>query len=81
MVIAPVQLSVPAGAVYITEAEHWPGTTFAEISVGQVMVGNSLSVTTTENEQVAVWPLAAVTLNRLTVAPAGNICPEARPSV
>src|SRR6185503_5513360 len=48
---------------------------------GQVICGLCVSFTVTVNEQVAVLPLASVTLNLLVVVPTGNVEPLARPAV
>ena len=48
---------------------------------GQVIVGFSLSATTTLKEHVAVLPAASVTTKVLMVVPTGNAAPEAKPAV
>src|SRR5205809_59802 len=62
--VAPPQLSV-AVAVYVTTAEHFPGSVFVVMLPGQVMTGLVMSVT------VMVWtqlelalPQASVAVNR-----------------
>ena len=49
--------------------------------VGQVMTGNSLSVTLTVKEQVAVLPDASVAVNTFVVDPTGKIEPLCNPLV
>jgi hypothetical protein len=39
VVVAPEQLSVPTGVVYVTAASQVPGVLFTEMLAGQVMVG------------------------------------------
>src|SRR5260370_207675 len=46
-VTEPGQLSVPAGAVYITLAVHRPASVFTGILAGQEIFGSSASVTVT----------------------------------
>jgi hypothetical protein len=61
MSVAPAQLSEADGAGQLTTAPHTPGLLLVEILIGQeVNTGNSLSVTFTLNEQVAVFPPASV---------------------
>ena len=50
------------------------------MSEGQVIVGSSVSVTTTSKLQVAVFPLASVTSNVLVVVPIGNTEPLGNPA-
>ena len=54
---------------------------FVVMVAGQLIVGGSLSVTVTVKEQVAVLPLASVTLNVLTVVPLGKAEPLAKPAI
>ena len=75
------QLSVPTGAVYVTAAPQIPGVLFTETLAGHVMVGNSVSVTVTVKEQVAVLALASVTLKVLVVIPTGKVAPLAKPAI
>ncbi len=51
------------------------------MSPGQVIVGFSLSVTTTSKLHVAVLLLASVTTNVLVVVPTGNTLPLGKPAV
>jgi hypothetical protein len=81
VVVAPGQLSVPAGVAYVTVAAQVFGAVFCEILPGQVIAGGMLSVTVTVNEQVAVNPTASVTWKVFTVAPLGNEAPLAKPAV
>ena len=48
---------------------------------GQVIAGAVASVTATVKEQLAVAPLAAVTVKVLVVVPIGNNVPDAKPAV
>ena len=51
------------------------------ILAGQEMVGSSLSLTVTVNEQEAVFPEASVTVKLLVVIPFGKAEPLGRPAV
>jgi hypothetical protein len=46
VVVWPAQLSAPVGAVYVTVALQRPGVRLTTMSLGQVMVGSSVSDTT-----------------------------------
>ena len=81
IVVAPGQLSVPTGAVYVTTAPQIPASLPCVIFAGQVMVGDSLSVTVTVNEHEAVNPPASVTVKVFVVVPVGNVAPLGRPAV
>ena len=81
IVIGPRQLSAPVGAVNVATALHRPESLTFEIFAGQVIVGNWVSLTVTVNPQVAVLPLASVTLNTFVVVPVGNADPLASPAV
>jgi hypothetical protein len=80
-VIGPEQLSAPVGEVKVAIALQSPASFTLLMLAGQVMVGNSVSVTVTVNPQVAVLPLASVTLNTFVVVPIGNAAPLATPAV
>jgi len=80
-VLAPEQLSVPTGAVYVTGAAHCPEAALAVMSAGQEIIGGWLSDTVTVNAQEAVWLLAAVTTKVLVVMPTGKLLPLAMPVV
>jgi hypothetical protein len=54
---------------------------FTEIFAGQLIEGGCASVTVTVKEQVAVWPLEAVTVYTFVVVPTGKLAPEAEPDV
>ena len=58
-----------------------PAATFTEILAGQLIAGAWLSFTVIVNEQVAVLPLASVTLNVFVVTPFGKVPPLAIPPV
>src|SRR5205085_4454884 len=55
-VVAPMQLSVPTGAVYVTTAPHVPASAACVMFAGQEIIGASLSVIVTVNEQDDVFP-------------------------
>ena len=75
------QLSVPTGVVYATTAPQMPGVLFTERFAGQVMAGNSVSVTVTVNELVDEFPDGSVAVKVFVVDPTGNVDPLARPAV
>ena len=81
VVVAPGQLSVPTGAVYVTVAPQVPGDVFTEIFAGHEITGTSLSVTVTVNEQSVVCPLEAVTRCVTVVIPTGKVLPLAGPAM
>ena len=58
VVVAPVQLSVPDGVVYVTVAVQ--GAAFCEMLLGQVIDGKVLSTLFTVKLQVFVLPCRAV---------------------
>jgi hypothetical protein len=78
-VIVVAQLSVPVAVPVLAGKILAPQAMV--MFAGQVMVGASLSTTVTVNEQVAVAPFAAVTLNVLVVVPTGKVAPDAMPAV
>ena len=80
-VVAPEQLSVPTGALYVTVAAHCPEAALALMFAGQVMLGGWLSATVTVKLQLAVWLLAAVTVKVFVVVPTGKLLPLAKPAV
>ena len=53
-VVAPGQLSVPTGALYVTTAPQVPASFACVIFIGQMITGTSLSVIVTVNEHDAV---------------------------
>lgn len=59
-VVVGVQLSVPAGVVYVTTALQLGPAEAVKLD-GQVMVGTMLSTTVTTAEQVEVFKAASVT--------------------
>ena len=81
MVTEPLQLSNPTGAVYVATALHRPASFTLLTFAGQVMVGNSVSLTVTVKAQVAVLPLASVTLKVFNVLPTGNMDPLGGPVI
>ena len=81
VVVAPAQLSVPAGGVKLTMAPHCPASLTVAIFALHVITGISLSVTVIVNEQVAVLPEGSVAVNVCVVVPIGNIAPLANPAV
>ena len=62
-------------------ALHCPLVLATAMFVGQVIVGNCVSVTDTAKAQVAVLPAPSVTLKILVVAPTGYDAPEGKPRV
>jgi hypothetical protein len=78
-VVAPTQLSVPAGVEYVTKVLQRPGEVCTLILLGQEIAGAILSVTVTVNEQEAVAPTASVTTKVLVVTPLGKEAPLAKP--
>ena len=80
VIICPIQLSVEL-LLYVTTAPETPGSLETVIGALHVIVGNSLSVTVTVNEHVAVLLLASVTLKVFVVVPIGNKLPLAKPAV
>ena len=81
VVIAPKQLSVPFGVIYVTTASHISKSLPCVISIGHVIAGFWVSFIVTVNEQLEVFPTASVTKNVLVVVPRGNVAPEANPPV
>lgn len=80
-VLAPGQLSVPTGVVYVTVAAHDPLAALTETGEGHVIEGAWLSFTVTVNEHEAVSEAWSVTTNVLVVLPSGKLAPEASPAV
>ena len=80
-VVAPGQLSVPTGALYVTTAPQVPASFACMIFIGQIITGASLSVIVTVNEHDAVNLPASVTVNVLVVVPVGKVDPLGRPAV
>jgi hypothetical protein len=74
--VAPGQLSL-AVAEKLTTAEHWPVSFPCVMLAGQLIVGFSLSLTVTVNEQLPVLLEASVTLQVTVVVPFGNAKPDA----
>jgi hypothetical protein len=81
IVIGPEQLSAAVGAVYVATALQSPASFTLLTFAGQVIVGNWVSLTVTVKPQVAVLPLASVTLKTFVVTPTGNAEPLVRPAV
>jgi hypothetical protein len=80
--INPAQLSLAAGATQLTTALQLPGFDETVIFDGQdVKTGNSLSVTVTVNEQIAVLPTASVAVKAILVVPTGKAEPLTGPLV
>jgi hypothetical protein len=70
------QLSLAAGAAYVTGAEHWPGVFATVMLDGQVIEGGCVSVTVTVNEQLTELPAASTTPQPTVVEPLGKVEPE-----
>ena len=60
--VAIPQLSETVGLVVVTEALHASAPAFTELFAGQLMVGETLSVTVTVNVQVVLFPAVSVTM-------------------
>ena len=71
-----MQLSV-AVALYSTAALHTPWSLPTLMLAGQVITGNSSSLTVTVNVQAAVLPAASVAVAVTVVAPTANALPLA----
>lgn len=76
VVVAPEQLSVPFGAVYVTFAAQSPKAAFTLIFAGQVIVGAWLSITVTVNVQVDWFPEMSVATPVTVVVPEAKVEPE-----
>jgi hypothetical protein len=76
LAVAPGQLSL-AVAEKLTTAEHWPESFPWVMLAGQLIVGFSLSLTVTVNEQLPVLPCASVAEHVTVVVPFGNAEPDA----
>jgi hypothetical protein len=90
-VVVPIGNSEPEAGVDITDAEqlsvvptekftiapHVAGSEFTVISAGQVIPGDSLSITAISKEQLEVFPAASVAVELTVVCPTGNTDPEA----
>jgi|SRR5215467_13607400 len=73
------QLSVAFVAKLTTALLTQAPATFVTMSLGQDIIGFSLSVTVTVKLQVLVFPLVSVTTNVFVVMPAGKAEPLACP--
>ena len=73
VVVAPVQLSVPAGVVYVRSALQTLLELLAVILAGQVIEGAMPSVLLTVNEHVPVLEMASVAV-RVTVTDPVPVC-------
>jgi hypothetical protein len=74
-VVTPGQLSLAVGEK-VTMAEQTPTPAIVEMLDGQAMVGFSLSLTVTLNEQLAVLPLVSVAVQLTGVVPFGKEEPD-----
>jgi len=72
----PGQLSLAAGAGYVTAAEHADGAFGTVMLAGQVIEGACVSFTVTVNEQPAELPAASFTVQFTVVEPFGNVEPD-----
>ena len=75
--VAPGQLSVAAGVVYVTTAEHWFVAVGTVMFAGHVSVGACVSLTVTEKTQIPVFVEASVAVQITDVVPTGKVEPEA----
>ncbi len=73
------QLSAAVGGLYVTTAPQSPGSLFFIRLAGQVMVGNCVSFTVTENEQVRVLLLPSTARQVTELVPTGKKEPLAPP--
>jgi hypothetical protein len=76
LAVASGQLSL-AVAEKLTTAEHWPGSFALVMLAGQLIVGFSLSLTVTVNEQLPVLFEASVAEHVTVVVPLANVEPDA----
>jgi hypothetical protein len=75
--LARPQLSAAVAVPKLTlAAEHWPGSVLTVTSGGHEIVGGSVSLTVTVNEQEAVLPAASVAVQATVVVPFGKVEPE-----
>src|ERR1051326_4513899 len=74
MMLAPGQLSAAAGAK-ITIWLHTPGAVLVVISLGQAIVGGSVSMTMTAKLQLVVLPAVSVAVQLTTFVPVANTLP------
>jgi hypothetical protein len=72
----PGQLSLAAGAAYVTGAEHCPGVVATVMPAGHVIEGACISFTVTLNEQLAELPEASLTAQLTVVEPFGKVEPD-----
>ena len=77
LTVAPEQLSLAVGVVYVTVAEHWPEAVFVVMFAGHVTVGAWLSTTVTVNVQLPVRFDASVAVQVTVVTPLAKLLPEA----
>ena len=77
--VAPGQLSVAVGVVYVTEAEHSPAPTGVVMLAGHVIEGASLSRIVTVNVHVpsGLSGDASLAVHVTVVVPTGNVDPDA----
>ena len=80
-VVAPEQLSVPTGAVYVTTCPQVPAEALTVMFAGQAMAGEILSTTVMVKEQDVVLPAPSVAVKVTVFTPTGNVAPEAKPTV
>ena len=73
--VAVPQLSDTVGGVMVTNVLHAFCGAATKMLAGQVIAGFSLSSTVTAKLQVAVLPLASVTVHITVVVPLGNMAP------
>jgi len=72
----PEQLSLAAGAAYVTAAEHWPAAVGTAMFAGHVSEGACVSLTVTVKEQLAEFLAASLTVQLTVVEPFGKVEPD-----
>ena len=73
----PGQLSEAVALANVATAEFVPATAQSVWLAGQVITGNSLSITVTVKLQLAALPAASVATTLTVVVPVANVLPEA----
>src|SRR6266511_2730256 len=76
-VIVPGQLSVATGVGNVTLASHAPASVLTTMLVGQAILGGSVSLTVTVNEQLERLPAPSVAVQVTVVVPVGKNEPDA----
>jgi hypothetical protein len=81
VVVVWLQLSVPTGSVYVTDAVHSPLDVLARCAGGHEITGTCRSRTTTLNVHELTSPFTSAVSYRTVVVPTGNTLPLANPLV